>query len=1129
MNHTADVNENNSTGWLEKSVYPFIASITKEKVIFAVIILLAVFSRFYILGDRVMSHDEINHVRPSWQLYQGQGYIHDPVTHGPMQFHLVALSYFLFGDTDFTSRIPIALFSIGCVVICWKYRRYLGKTGGLLAAFMMCISPFMLFYGRYTRNDDFVALWGLITLYGMMRYFETGKKRYILVIAGVMAGQFITKETSYIYIAQALLLTGFIFLQEIAKKRWVDASKYRLFIAGMVSAGFMLIIAAGLEMAGAKGTAAVEATQAITASATGVGTEAALAVPKPFIFSGLPLILIGITVVALAAAIFFLIRGLGENNLRQLRSFDLLMVLGTLVLPQLTAFPIKLLGWNPLDYSSNAMVRTGIMLGVMILISVGLGIWWNWKLWVKAAGIFYTIFIVFYTTFFTNGQGFFTGIIGSLGYWLEQQGVNRGGQPWYYYTLIQVPIYEYLAAIGAILGTYYVIKNWVLKRDNPHTFLQKDLEDTEGEWKLSIAPMLVFWSVTSLVAYSFAGEKMPWLTVHIAWPMILLAGWAFGHWLDTTNWQTIKTQRGWLVLGLLAGFLTSLAIVIKELNAIPLPFMGAELTQLQATSSFIFAMIALIGTGAGFFILINRWSGFDGTRLIGTGIMILLAVLTIRTSYRANYINYDTAKEYLVYAHAARGPKDMLAQIEEISQRISGGNTITIAYDNNALYPYWWYLRNYPNLKYFGETPTMDIKEAPIVISGDQNYSKVEPILGKNYYSFEYPRLWWPNQDYWNLTWDRIKSALLDPNIRAGIFDIWLNRDYTQYAKATNSTTLTLETWEPSEKIKLYIRKDVVAKIWNYGAAPIAEVDPYAKGKITLAPDIQFGANGTAPAQFDAPRGIAVARDGSLYIADSRNNRIQHLSKDGTVIKVWGTFADIQKGEAPGGTFYEPWGVAVGPDGSVYVADTWNYRIQKFDGDGNFIKMWGYFGQAEKPDAFWGPRGLYVDSQNRIFVTDTGNKRVVVFDPEGNMLTQFGTSGMDLGQFNEPVGITGDAAGNIYVNDTWNQRVQVFKPDPTSGSYVASTSWEVNGWSGESLDNKPYIAVDQQSNVFVTDPEGFRIIEFDSTGKFIRTWGDYSQNADGFGLASGIATDAQGNVWVTDAVNNRILHFTLEK
>ena len=107
----------------------------------------------------------------------------------------------------------------------------------------------------------------------------------------------------------------------------------------------------------------------------------------------------------------------------------------------------------------------------------------------------------------------------------------------------------------------------------------------------------------------------------------------------------------------------------------------------------------------------------------------------------------------------------------------------------------------------------------------------------------------------------------------------------------------------------------------------------------------------------------------------------------------------------PRRNFNEPWGMAVAPDGSVYVADTWNHRIQKFTPDGKFLLMFGFFGQAESPEAFWGPRDVVVDREGRVFVTDTGNKRVVVFDSQGQFITQFGTTGVGLGQLDEPVGI----------------------------------------------------------------------------------------------------------------------------
>src|SRR5512147_243795 len=98
--------------WLDRPLHPSLPAVTMERLIFAAIILLAIVSRLYDLGLRVMSHDESLHTYFSWLLYRGQGYQHTPMMHGPWQFHWIALSYFLFGVSDFTARIPAALFSI---------------------------------------------------------------------------------------------------------------------------------------------------------------------------------------------------------------------------------------------------------------------------------------------------------------------------------------------------------------------------------------------------------------------------------------------------------------------------------------------------------------------------------------------------------------------------------------------------------------------------------------------------------------------------------------------------------------------------------------------------------------------------------------------------------------------------------------------------------------------------------------------------------------------------------------------------------------------------------------------------------------------------------------------------------
>jgi uncharacterized protein (TIGR03663 family) len=136
--------------------------------------------------------------------------------HGPLQFHLIALSYFLFGDSDFTSRIPHALASILSVVFLWNFRRYLGRAGALIAAALWVISPYMLYYGRYARNEAFVGLFGLMTLWAILRYLETGKNHYLFWLTAATVLHFTSKETAFIYTAQALLFLGFYFLHRLS-------------------------------------------------------------------------------------------------------------------------------------------------------------------------------------------------------------------------------------------------------------------------------------------------------------------------------------------------------------------------------------------------------------------------------------------------------------------------------------------------------------------------------------------------------------------------------------------------------------------------------------------------------------------------------------------------------------------------------------------------------------------------------------------------------------------------------------------------------------------------------------------------------------------------------------------------
>jgi uncharacterized protein (TIGR03663 family) len=1140
-------------GWPERILGTEV-KVRRAGIILAILIMLAVASRFYDVGARVMSHDETTHVYYSWNLYQGRGFQHNPLMHGPFQFHLWALSYFLFGDNDTAARIPSAAMGVAAVALAWVFRRWLGRTGALVAGALMLISPYMLFYSRYTREDPFVVPEALLMFWAIFSYFDTRKSKWLYLFAVSLVLHYATKETAFIYAAQLLLFLAAYLVGEFLRQPWERPSQRIGFLAGLGTATLGAGVAALVFLRDRAETAAL-----MSAGTTSTEGEAAAASVAPTLS---PLVIFGmiVAIVGVGIMVWALARSFGRRLRTDFPALDLLVITGTLTLPQLAALFAHVFGWNPIDYTDPTVVsRDAVVIVILFAVSLLVGLAWDWRRWLVAAGSFWGIFVVLYTTVFTNGFGFMTGLVGSLGYWLEQQPVQRGGQPWFYYAFVQIPVYEYLPAIGVLAAIVAGITAWI-------RHARKETAETarpEGETEAGAFPVLFFlgyWVFSALIAYSYAGEKMPWLTVHIALPMILLGGWAFGRFFDSIDWSPLRAGRAWLDLGVIVLLLVAVVRALGYVVGLNPPFQGTTMDQLQSTTGFLTALVA--ATGAGVYLTL-QWKGWPSRarlQLAGVVAIGLLAVLTARAAFRAAFVNYDLANEYLVYAHGAPGMRLVMEQIDELSTRTADGKGLDVAYDDETSYPYMWYLRNYPRVHFFGGTPTRDLLNYPVIIVGAGNWAKVEPILGKRYYSFEYPRLWWPNQDYWRIGWSNIETErnseqmaagggelppmsvfeyagrawrhlspfFTDSAVRHAVWEIWLNRDFTEWA-ALNNTDLSIENWSPADRMKMYVRKDIAALLWDYGVTAASleggsPEDPYAKGTVKLEAQAIIGANGSGAGQFNAPRGVAVAKDGSLYVADTLNHRIQHLRADGTVLQVWGEFADVTQSEAPGGTFNEPWGIALAPDGSVYVADTWNHRIQHFSATGEFLGVFGTFGQAETAFDFWGPRSVAVDNKGRVFVADTGNKRVVVFDSRGQPLGEFGGVGMEPGQLDEPVGLAIDSGGQIYVADTWNQRIQVFAETSTN-VFAFVQEWPLDAWYGQSLDNKPYLAAGPQGRVCASDPEGYRVLCFNAKGEFELGWGEYGAGSDQFGLVAGLAFGADGSVWVADAGNARLMEF----
>lgn len=295
---------------------------------------------------------------------------------------------------------------------------------------------------------------------------------------------------------------------------------------------------------------------------------------------------------------------------------------------------------------------------------------------------------------------------------------------------------------------------------------------------------------------------------------------------------------------------------------------------------------------------------------------------------------------------------------------------------------------------------------------------------------------------------------------------------------------------------------------------------------------MDIGSSGSADGQFTSLGGVAVDAQGRLYATDGgfysygAATRIQVFnSETGEFLYKWGSYG------SGNGQFYDPNGIAVDSDSNVFVADTYNNRIQKFDSSGSFITKWGSSGSSN--GRFLNAYHLVVDSSGNVYVSDGSMNRVQKFDNSGTYLTQWGSYGTGEGQFTSlfdtkysmTLGINGD--DHIFVAGDGSNfgRVQEFD---SGGTYVGAYGKTANG----QFASPGGIDTDNDGNIYVVDDNNYRIQKFDSNGNFLTKWGSQG-SADGqFACSScneilqALAIDkTHGWVYVLDEGNLRIQKF----
>jgi len=977
--------------------------------------------RFWDLGARSFHHDESLHAQYSYYLFNGSGYEHMPMMHGPFQFFGRAFFYVLFGVSNYSARMLDAFSGTILIAMPFLLRNRLGRTGALAATGFLALSPTMLYFSRFAREDIHMAVWTLGLVICLWRYMDEGRHRWLYFTAGILALSFATKETTYLNVAVFLIFLNLWVAQSMtARARQLGNldtfSAVCLFILLMPTAWLVVAL-------------------------------------RPFLNQNQR-------------------KFLGADELP--RQADFLIVLGALSAPQLAAFVQKpfewLLGWNDADFARHMFnVNLGPLSGhedvtreefvgfftvvALIAATAVVGLRWNLRSCLIIGAIFYVTYGLLFTTFLTNPDGFGSGIWGSLDYWLAQQDVKRGGQPFFYYLLL-LPIYEFLPLIIALPAVaYYFIRGNIFAR------------------------FLAFWLVGSLLGYSYAGEKMPWLNVHLALPTIVLAAYSLNQiwaWAQEQEWRFRLPPVVW-PLGAAALGVAAMAFGVFAVGA-------------AAGIRIFVGLLAVLAIAA--LMLTLR-----GRRM--TAVMPLAAVLgallvfSVRAAWMASWGSGDgaDAREMLVYTQSSPDIPKIMRQIEEWSAQTGLGLDLPVDVDSTDAFtwPWAWYLRNYREAEFPTMTDTYQPRDNAVVLVNVSNDTKIRDKLTDYGEGQPYHHRWWFPETYRGIEFKNGKQKFVLTTFRdflasMGDGDTWQTwwRYWRDRQPPENKGSVDAVAYFPREFTP------------STGIIPTPTPEqpkPDEGGRLSI------GSYGAAQGLFIKPAGLAVDQDGNLYVADSGNNRIQKFDRDGRFL------AEVGGTGTADGQFSEPWSVAVDTQGNVYVADTWNHRIQKFDKDLKYLTQWGKPAldlKNPQPYDFWGPRDVAVDAEGNVWVTDTGNSRVLKFDSNGKHLATLGTPGSEAGQLRDPVGIEVAANGDIYVADGWNSRIQTFDKD-----LKPLATLPVPGWLPDDPSTMPYLTLLPDGDIIASDPSHQRVLRVQSDGNIAATYEGLDEKAlvDPTGLA----------------------------
>lgn len=514
------------------------------------------YTRAWGLADKVMHHDESLFAYYGYWLYKGNGYDYQPILHGPVLQFLSAFFFLLFGDDQWTMRLPSLLGGLLMFPVAWCWRRYIGGAAGAVAlSGLIALSPSIAFYTRFLRNDVPYLTATMWCAYCLLRAMQSGRPRYVW---GALLGatlMFCMMESSIFFFAACIgYLTTMVLVDLTVWRRWRGGATRRLGMSSLLGC-----LAASAVAAGIVGWLFHRVLSASLPLYAGV---------KDFVEKH------GINVSVTGAA---------------------WMLLSVLWIVALLIALLVAYNWN------NPRGRHDLLRRFCRVVWVNR---WHVVGALAAAVIIYT---TLFTTFFTfratpsfdHDARDFRGPTEMLtpvqiykntwDYWWDQHKEHRIKGPFHYYLPIML-LYELpilcLVALGWLRGLRRTRDPWLhgavllaMHAGLALILFGLAVRGVKIDWKwmdaklhvtstahlfmillyaqllVYVAPLLyrqgrrvesfvTYWGVTALFAYSYAGEKVPWLTVHTVGPLSILAAFELVRLWKTCGWR-VNNVAAW--------------------------------------------------------------------------------------------------------------------------------------------------------------------------------------------------------------------------------------------------------------------------------------------------------------------------------------------------------------------------------------------------------------------------------------------------------------------------------------------------------------------------------------------------------------------------------------------------------